>query len=213
MPLSRKYNALYIHIPKTGGTFITNNVLRMGNKPGKEKGAGEYNFFGTANNIEYTHSTALEIKKIIGKTFNSYYSFAFVRNPFDKLVSEFFYLQKQKNANKGFIVEKNFKKFIIELNNKFHLLDNEPQYKINHYTPQHKFIMDNNNKIMIDFLGRFENFSTDIKKIMNKLNISIPVIKLNTTTHKHYTQYYDKETIKMVEEMYKEDLDLFNYIY
>lgn len=213
MPLSRKYNALYVHIPKTGGTFITNNVLKMGNKPGKEKGLGEYNFFGYFNNIEYNHLTSLEIKKIIGDAFNSYYSFAFVRNPFDKVVSEFFYLKKTQNDNIGLLKNKNFKEFIKDLYNKFHLIDTQPQYIINHYIPQYKFVMDKDNEIMVNFLGKFENFSQDIKKIMKTLNINVPIIKLNATIHKHYTHYYDKETIKMVEEMYKKDLELFNYVY
>ncbi len=211
MPLSRQYNALYIHIPKTGGTFITNNVLRMGNKAGKEKGQGEYNFFGTTGNIEYTHATAPEIKDIIGDSFNSYYSFAFVRNPFDKLISEYFYLTRQKNAHKGFINISSFKNFINELHEKFHSMDTLPQYQINHYTPQYKFILDNNDKIMVNYVGRFENFTSDIKNIMKTLNINVPIIKLNTTNHKHYKHYYDKESIKMVEEMYHKDLEIFNY--
>ena len=93
--------------------------------------------------MEYTHLTAIDIKNILGKeTYHSFFSCAFVRNPFDRLVSEFFYLKKQKNANKGFIKENNFKKFIHTLYNKFHLVTETPQYKINHYIPQYKFIMD-----------------------------------------------------------------------
>ena len=82
------------------------------------------------------------------------------------------------------------------------------------WEPQVSFIKDDNGELLVDFLGRFENYNEDAQKILADLNIAdqkIPHNKKSIRTH--YKEYYDKESIQMVDEMYAEDIAEFGYTY
>ena len=87
MPLSHRYKAIFIHIPKTAGTSIY-TVLSI---PQNEK-----HFYTAAHKIpSHQHLTPTQLKpKIPGPIWNNYFKFTVVRNPFDRVVSDYRYLKK-----------------------------------------------------------------------------------------------------------------------
>lgn len=139
----------------------------------------------------------------VDKTFyDDSFKFCFVRNPFDRLVSLYFYRKRPKS-----IIEKmTFKEFCFFVKQSS-LGVGAYNYKgISQATPQIKWAKN------VDFVGKFENLQEDFDFICGKLNI--PKQKLpvkNTTKHKHYKEYYDAELIQLVSEIYEEDLLTFNY--
>ena len=69
-------------------------------------------------------------------------------------------------------------------------------------------------KIAVDFIGKFENIQKDIKKITKILNLpkskfSLPHEKKGNT--KDYLNLYNKESKKLVQEIWEEEFKLFNY--
>ena len=83
MVISHKYKILFIHIPKTGGTFIF-DVLKSVDEDLEIIWDDRY------SNIEYTHH-AIPSEELIKKyEDNGYYVFCFIRNPYDLIIS--FYL-------------------------------------------------------------------------------------------------------------------------
>lgn len=207
MPISHQYKVIFIHIPKTGGSSVDTALgIHGDNNRGSIKPAPEI-LFGVMGSKALQHLTALEIKKIVPQAvWQNYFKFAFVRNPYDRLISEYFWRQK---LNKKFR-KVGFKKFLL---NFVAPAKNRPlkHFLDDHYRDQYKFITDENEKIMVDFVGKFENFIDDFKKICQSAQLNIKLPHLNKTKHQSYQQYYNEETKKIAAQLCQKDLSIFNY--
>ena len=158
------------------------------------------------------HWTALAVRDEYVKNpdkWNSYFKFAFVRNPWDREVS-FYAFKKGHGAKKGLQKKDTdkFKKFVMTYTD----------------SPCWKFVTDNEYNQIIDFVGRYETLQEDFNKICNRLNwdnIILPIkLQSKYRTGHHYTEFYlkkngeyDEELIEMVHEKWKKDVELFNYIF
>ena len=194
MIISPKYNCCFIHIPKSAGTVIR-DFLKTNDREFK---------------VIFSHPTFSEIQTEYD--LSTYFKFTFIRNPWDRFVSTFFYLKQNVkdeellNEARKKLSNYSFTSFVKEL----YLEKNQfsKNYFI-HLRPQIHFLesMDN-----IDFIGRFENFQEDFNIICDK--IKIPRQQLphdNKSKHKHYTEYYDDETKQIVAEKYAKDIEYFGY--
>ena len=149
----------------------------------------------------------LEWSHILPKNHREYFKFVFVRNPYDRMVSNWkmftttpFALRKIKSYQNHLVedIERiSFKEFV----NLTDHIDNH------HWDEQYYFI-----RSKPDFIGRFENFQEDFNELCDKLGTQhqqLPVT--NKTKHKHYTEYYDDETRQIVAEKYAKDIAMFGY--
>jgi hypothetical protein len=66
-------------------------------------------------------------------------------------------------------------------------------------------------KIMLDFVGKMENIESDFTKICNTIGVKAKLPRLNTTNHRDYRSYYNKNTSRIIEKYFIEDIELFNY--
>jgi hypothetical protein len=127
-----------------------------------------------------------------------YFKFTFVRNPWDKELSDYYHNKYRCKRNVG----NNFNEYL-----KSAVFD-QPIW----HDPQLNWISDKKNNILTDFIGRFENLQQDFNTICDK--IKIPQQKLThelKSKHKHYTEYYDEETKSIVAEKYAKDIEYFGY--
>lgn len=190
--ISHKDKFIFIHIPKCGGTSIERFILShygishdwtrkypLEALPTKVR--SEFNIgFGGQQHMTLSNFS-LERQK-------QYFSFAFVRNPWDRIMSSYLYSRRL-----GF-------KFTFES-----FLDS-PRFA-NHCGTQSSFL--NNN---IDFVGRFENLQEDFDIVCGKLGLDAKRLPHeNKTTHGHYTEWYTDERKKLIQDRYSEDIEVFNY--
>lgn len=139
--------------------------------------------------------------------FKNYFKFAFVRNPWDRAVSDWLWLMKEANRYnhtlKDFLLEK---RFFSTINH-----SNDQNGRKDHFATQSSYIFQDG-KPDIDFIGRLENLQQDFNTVCEK--IGIPQQKLshtNKTKIKHYSEYYDNETIQIVAKKYSKDIHMFGY--
>jgi len=208
--ISHEHKFIFIHIPKTGGTSVETAIGKIGRVT---EGAG------TLNRLDFKHITLIELYNKFKvdhkeKDLNKYFKFTFVRNPFDWLVSNYFFNRgihhpyfrestKYKANNIGGIrrelKDMSFKDWVI-------------WYTNNMRGTQLELIKNENGETPFDLIGRFENLQEDFNIICDK--IGIPQKQLphkKKSQHKHYTEYYDDETREMVVKKYAEDIERFGY--
>lgn len=197
MPISDKYKAIFIHIPKTAGTSIE-TVLEV----------DPYN----PNNLQHfsgnqlQHRTAMELKTnmmLPDQVFNNYFKFTFVRNPFDRLYSEYLFLSEQGVINLPF---DNF------ANIDFLTRRDLPGFIVDHTRPQSDYILDSFGNVLVDYIGKFETLSTNWEVISERLNVSKKLPHMNKTKRDTgYRDMYGKKTREAVEKLYNKDLKIFKY--
>ena len=202
--INHKHKFIFIHIPKTGGTSIEDTLFSRKTRTKK-------NLWGGYDSNKYQdgglqHLMATHILNEVGEDmFSKYFKFSFVRNPWDKLVSQFKYNRNRYDLREiiGVDKETKFHEYLIKLNS----TRNHVQWDY-----QHKFIYKECGKILVDFIGKFENLQQDFNFVCDK--IGIPQQQLphkNKSKHKHYTEYYDDETKQIVAEKYAKDIEYFGY--
>lgn len=78
--------------------------------------------------------------------------------------------------------------------------------------PQIYWIKNFKGSIPMDYIGRFENLNEDFKEICNQMNT--PNINLPHQikgSDEDYREYFDKTSIKIVAELYNEEIKMFDY--
>ena len=183
---SKKRNFVFVHINKTGGMSI-------------EKALGF---------TEKQHFTAIESLQMIGaKKWEKVFKFSIVRNPWDKVVSQYFHRLKTNQIGLG-DYRIDFKEWVKltygEQNPKYY---DDPKY----FMPQLNWLTDNNGKLMVDFIGRFENLENDFRFICNKIGVSTDLPLINKSEHKEFQFYYDDETTEIVKRWFRKDIETFKY--
>ena len=195
--ISHKHKFIFVHIPKCAGTSIESIYNVWDDKKSEEK-------FYVGKHRQH-HYLDMVLKNNPGC--ESYYKFTFVRNPYSRILSEYMYIKKTMNNGVHFASKQGFnltfKDFCLDLT-----------ANMNKYCyPYHDTkLVDYFTGANFDFVGRMENIHDDYKTICS--NVGMPhrnVPCVNETRHKHYTEYYDDDTRKIIDKHYMEDTKYFGY--
>jgi hypothetical protein len=178
MIVSHSLKFIFVHINKTGGTSIKNAVKPV-------LGEGDFNNLG-----EGKHLSAHDIQKRYPEEWDDYFTFGFIRNPWDRTVSRYFFW-KQMNQKK---VPASFEEFV-------------KSGQFASYTLCGMLCIGKNP--IVDFIGRFENLNNDFAEICSRIGIEITLPHINGSKHNHYASYYDSETWQIVQDHYKNDVEKF----
>lgn len=201
MIVSHNRKFIFISNPKTGSTSIDFALAEFNDEPA---------FNEISENELYTqkHMPAQVLKnRLSADIWNSYFKFSFIRNPWDWFVSQHFYNLNKNHIN--FNVNAKLKK--EQIFETYNFLKSYRGKKNAESAFQYSFLCDDENKILLDFIGRFERLDSDFQEIQGKIKTNLSLPHLNSSKHKHYQYYFDDETTALIAELYKVDIELFQY--
>jgi len=177
-----KCKTIFVHIPRTGGTSIASAL-------GKDI-------------IDFGHNKLISLKDI-----DDYFTFCFVRDPYDRFMSDYCYYKSKIRLDEGITREikkyEDFEDFALN----FH--KNECVINYIHFHTQKSYVYDVDIRL-VDFIGRYESLQRDFNELCS-------IIGVRETTLNHLNKsLYDKQlyTSDMKENIYQhyiEDFETFNY--
>lgn len=152
--------------------------------------------------LGHGHISLAEAQPVVGRdTFDSYFKFAFVRNPFDRFISYCAFATSREGT-----FERDPKGVMR------HLLFRAPPHNHIVFRPQHSFVLGADGKMLADQLARVEDMQTGYDAICERIGIATqPLGRKNSSRHAQYRDYYDQELIDGVARLYARDIDLFGY--
>jgi Sulfotransferase family len=203
--ISHKHRCIFIHIPKTGGSSIEDVIW-----PGERTEADLWMGFTSPYCNKYQtgglqHLLARQIRQEVGAdVFNSYFKFAFVRNPWDRTVSQFASMRDRADLREliGMTLDTSFSDY----------LQLTRQHQHVQWERQVEFLRDENLAPLVDFVGRFEKLKQDAQMVFERLGIRRARLPhRNRSRHPSYLTYFDDQSREWVHTHYKEDVELFGY--
>lgn len=137
--------------------------------------------------------------------YKKYFKFAFVRNPWDRVVSCYFNkVVTQCHPPFAICYGRTFEEFVYFING-CDLTKGDIHIRLQTVLiPLEE----------VDFIGRLENFSEDLRYVFGRIGIRCQTIpKKNRSSHEHYSKYYNNITKKIIAEKYKADIKAFGYVF
>lgn len=162
MPYSKKYNAFFIHIPKTAGSSIY-TLLDLNPQEYSEEA------FNTLDRWipSRQHMTALEIiGRMDSSTWSNSYKFTVVRHPYDRIVSSYEFLKGIIGRTFGFDT---FSQFVHLIDSVFTQSRWMESVYFEHFRPQTTYF--NFDHVRYDRVLRYERIDDDIELICADLGI------------------------------------------
>lgn len=202
MYISKQRKFLFCHVSRTGGTSFSEEIR---------------NSVKDAQRLRFQHLSMREAKSILGDEFDELYKFAFVRNPWERLVSWYGLLaigapvrnpDEQPDWEPDSPHWQKFDEFLEQASTQ-----TIPDFRGDWLDySQWLQLVDDEGNLLVDDIGRFENYAADSKRFLDKIGVpqTMPE-KLNTSKHLHYSEYYSDFGKELVAEVFQDDVTNFGY--
>ena len=191
---------IFVHIQKTGG-----NAVRAA--------------LGVEVNDAHKHFLARELRAVYGQAaWDQPFKFAFVRNPWDRLVSWWSMIDgiraqiaatQPPNKFVAYVLQAvSFEEFITRCTDE--IVDADGRKYI--FRNQIDYLVDDNGKVIVDFIGRFERLQSDFDEVTKHLGLARTELpRVNTSRHSAYTNYYTPAMAETIGRLYARDIAAFGY--
>jgi len=209
--VSTKYKFVFVHIYKNGGSSIRSALSEYSDDRTRDYVLDKaHTVVKRITGIDVSilkslqkypnHISAKNLYGILEEP-ESYFKFAFVRNPWDAQVSHYHYGKRAFWGPEYKIYRSlsNFEEYM------------EWRSKVGQKT-QKSFIYDND-ECLVDFVGKYENLSEDFEQICSHLSLQASLPTLNVSKRDSYKNYYSDKTRQQVAELFKDDIEAFGYSY
>ncbi len=214
MLLSLRYNFLFVHTAKTGGTSIRSALRyyrwmdpwriplfvcsRLSAASGHRLGC---KFPRHAKLVAAYEMLPREV-------FQRLFKFVFVRNPWDLQVSSWHHIRRERPHLVGDIADfEGFLRWKLDPERPYHyIVDTSMEL-------QSDYIIDLHGTVRVDFIGRYEGLAADFAEACRRIGIRTPALphKRRAADRQDYRRYYSPESAQWIADHFKRDIDLFGY--
>lgn len=204
MLLNEQHKYIFIHVPKVAGVSIQYALSRAKGHPSNAR-----------TRTFYDHVTCRQlIHKIGEERFGSFFSFAFVRNPWDWMHSLYYFtlqhhLKRWENLV-PYYKQLGFNNWVINEYEKWTMTMTPWHTKTEPYQ-QLDWLIDKEGKNAVSFIGRYETLATDFNYVCKQIKDNVALPHANRTNHSHYHEEYNQEAIDKVAKSFARDIEYFNY--
>lgn len=147
------------------------------------------------------HATIKTVTEVLGEHTETYFKFAIVRNPFDLVVSRYFW---DKSLNRhGY---SDFQRWLEEEYTRRGHWEKDLLHRYTHIS----------GVCRLDYVGRFERLSEDFRHVCNTLGfgeMELPRKKSGLRVPGAYQDHYSPAARSLVEQLFAEDIMIFGYAF
>jgi len=203
MLVSLPAKVAFIHNHKTGGVSTRHWMIQQ---------YPETHYDG------HGHESAAEAVARVGlETWDQYFSFGFVRNPWARMLSWWCMFTERPTAYaesptwKYARTARTFEEFIFKCRDTIY----EPGAAKSFVRPQLQYFTDAAGKQLVDFIGQYENLQADIDKIAELTGVPRRQLEHHNRTNveKDYRAHYTWVTKAVVGQRFAEDIERFKYTF
>lgn len=204
--LCQNPDIVFVHVPKTGGTSISEWLME--NAPGCKS-----NTVKTFYSKHYPYF-------LFDDEHKKYFSFGIVRNPWERMVSGYFYELARFKSKMNMLQSNHPKVKPSKAHWKYDYVKTKKdllEEGFDAYVQSKDFFScDKTQKYYLEgvnYVLRLENIQEDFKVIQNQVNCYKPLIHLNKTEHDNYKKYYNKTIKEIVNDYFAEDIETYQYVF
>lgn len=215
MLLSNRYNFLFVHIAKTGGTSVRAALKQLRWRD------PYYPLMFVCHRFSHwsghrigskfpRHAKIIAAKEMLPEElFRKLFKFTFVRNPWDLQVSSFHHIRRERPEFMHGIED--FSEFM-----RWKFNPERPyQYHIDTSLQlQTDYIVDLHGHNLVDFIGRTERLQQDFDTACQKIGIpstELPQKRVAKNRDKDYRSYYRDDTAELVAKHFARDIEMLGY--
>ena len=224
MPFAASRRQLRVErtLNRVGLSYLDPIVIRRGSSPRDWISNGLNNVFERMTFLDAhpqpvhdAHRTASEIAAEIGEEeFRMYFSFAFVRNPWDWQVSLYRFAQETVVDMRPLLAHARGLAPERRIYTKLGTFDEYIRWRCEYDLHlQKEWVFAPNGKKLVTFVGRYERLAADFAEVCQHIGIKAELPKLNEspTKPRPYQEYYTPETIELVRRAFADDIEEFGY--
>lgn len=202
---------LFVHIDKSAGSNIQHAFRPFAPAVRHERWRRKITALGPLNRraglhraLEWPEHAPLEIPRrcLPPDVFARLFKFAFVRNPWDRLVSRQAYLLRKKEHPRH--------EFVKNLGSFESYLDWEIGRGKMH---QHTYVTGPDGRVAADFVGYYERLAEDFAEAARRVGVPAVLPPPNHSPHRDYRECYTPHTREMVTKAFARDIELFGYTF
>jgi hypothetical protein len=209
LELSYSHRFIFIHVYRAGGQSVSAALSPYSTVPRRTllarvplaRRLAKRQLY-SLRGYNHGHIKARELKAPLPPdVFDTFFKFAFVRNPWDWQVSIYHYIRQRTDHPDH------------EFYRSLHTFDAYLDWQINTKGAelQSEFVLSESGDMLVDFVGRYERLAEDFAAVCDRIGIECCLPHVNRSSHGDFRDYYTPDMRELVEEVYKADIELFGY--